>query len=335
MHSIHDNRYPTKDLGRLPPGQFSYNNSIYPSVPLPPLGHAPAAFNVSTQPEQPIVTQPLGSPKESRPKSASHPEVIQEQPPSKRSQMPVQVQQGIGNLNFNRQSSLSISQPISYMMTSIPRGLEYLATLDRLFVRQKVELLEVFLGCERKNRYQIFDASGHEIFYAKEETDFCTRFFCNNIRPFEMIIKDGHGEEVIHLKRPLACGSCLFPCCLQSIEVEAPPGNRVGTVQQEWAFCIPHYNVKNGAGEVSLHIKGPFCTSSCCSDVEFLVLTSEQGSEVGRISKQWSGIAREFFTDADNFGLSFPIDLDVKMKAVMIGACMLIDFMFFEHNHDN
>lgn len=42
------------------------------------------------------------------------------------------------------------------------------------------------------------------------------------------------------------------------------------------------------------------------------------------ISKQWSGIAREAFTDADLFGISFPMDLDVKMKAVMLGACFLI-----------
>jgi len=45
---------------------------------------------------------------------------------------------------------------------------------------------------------------------------------------------------------------------------------------------------------------------------------------VGRISKQWSGIVKEAFTDADNFGITFPMDLDVKMKAVMIGACFLI-----------
>ena len=46
--------------------------------------------------------------------------------------------------------------------------------------------------------------------------------------------------------------------------------------------------------------------------------------KVGQISKQWGGLMRELFTDADNFGVSFPADLDVRMKAVMIGACFLI-----------
>ena len=30
------------------------------------------------------------------------------------------------------------------------------------------------------------------------------------------------------------------------------------------------------------------------------------------------------FTDADNFGVTFPRDLDVTVKAVIMGACFLI-----------
>ncbi len=64
------------------------------------------------------------------------------------------------------------------------------------------------------------------------------------------------------------------------------------------------------------------------------------------MSKKWSGLAKEYFTDADNFGVqckpvhgntisqlsSFiplspnvvPMDLDVKMKAVVLAATFLI-----------
>ncbi len=54
------------------------------------------------------------------------------------------------------------------------------------------------------------------------------------------------------------------------------------------------------------------------------VLSLDESTNVGRISKQWTGLAREAFTDADNFGISFPMDLDVKIKAVLFGACFLI-----------
>jgi hypothetical protein len=54
------------------------------------------------------------------------------------------------------------------------------------------------------------------------------------------------------------------------------------------------------------------------------VLSKDGTVEVGKISKQWTGFVREAFTDTDNFGVNFPMDLDVKMKAVMLGACFLI-----------
>ena len=35
-----------------------------------------------------------------------------------------------------------------------------------------------------------------------------------------------------------------------------------------------------------------------------LQVQSSGGQEVGKISKQWSGFAKEYFTQADNFGVS-------------------------------
>lgn len=79
-----------------------------------------------------------------------------------------------------------------------------------------------------------------------------------------------------------------------------------------------------------LRISGPCVACSCCADVHFEVKSLDDKYVVGKISKHWTGLVRELFTDADNFGIQFPLDLDVKMKAVMLGACFLIDFMFFE-----
>ena len=88
--------------------------------------------------------------------------------------------------------------------------------------------------------------------------------------------------------------------------------------------------MKDHLGMEVLHIEGPVCTFKCCNDVNFKVLATDGITEVGRISKQWSGFTREAFTDADNFGISFPMDLDVRVKATLLGALFLIDFMYFE-----
>jgi hypothetical protein len=57
--------------------------------------------------------------------------------------------------------------------------------------------------------------------------------------------------------------------------------------------------------------------------------------QLGTVTKQWTGMLREAFTDADHFGITFPMDLDVKVKASLMGALMLIDFMFFEQQNNN
>ena len=77
------------------------------------------------------------------------------------------------------------------------------------------------------------------------------------------------------------------------------------------------------------------------------MLSADGTQPVGKISKQWSGLVKEYFTDADNFGIQceglsvvkimlivifvVPMDLDVKMKAVMMGACFLIVRMLLKY----
>ncbi|CAG9759969.1 unnamed protein product [Ceutorhynchus assimilis] len=211
-----------------------------------------------------------------------------------------------------------------------PPGLEYLTMIDQLLVHQKVEVLEALTGFETKNKFTIKNSLGQKVYYAIEESDCLTRNCCGPLRPFDMQILDNFKNEIIHLHRPLACDSCCFPCCLQSMEVSSPPGTIVGTVEQEWSIFCPTFAIKNASGDTVLRIEGPLCTMSICGDVEFKIMSGDGEVQVGKISKQWSGLIREVFTDTDYFGITFPMDLDARMKAVMLGACFLIDAMFFE-----
>ena len=110
-------------------------------------------------------------------------------------------------------------------------------------------------------------------------------------------------------------------------------GQLLGSVDQDWSICAPKFSVKDAAGETVLKIDGPICTFSCGSDVVFHVKTLDKETKVGKITKQWSGLAREMFTDADFFGVTFPMDLDVQIKAVLMATTFLIvssSFRFFK-----
>ena len=51
------------------------------------------------------------------------------------------------------------------------------------------------------------------------------------------------------------------------------------------------------------------------------VLSSDGSQEVGKISKKWSGLAKEYFTDADNFG--------VQCKLHYLNRVLEINFLLF------
>ncbi|KAG7329704.1 hypothetical protein KOW79_005926 [Hemibagrus wyckioides] len=226
--------------------------------------------------------------------------------------------------------------PIPQRPPGCPPGLEYLTQVDQLLVHQKVELMEALLGWETNNQYVVKNSLGQQVWLATEESDFCTRMVCGPLRSFVMHLHDGVGQEVLTLTRPLKCGSCWFPCCLQELEVQAPPGTAIGYVMQDWHPYLPKFTIRDERKRAVLRIVGPFCDCNCCSDVIFKVISLDEASVIGRISKQWAGLDTEMFTDADHFGVQFPMNLEVKMKAVVLAACFLIDFMFFEHspNHE-
>ncbi|XP_041772576.1 phospholipid scramblase 2 isoform X2 [Anopheles merus] len=285
----------------------------YPPAPYPPPGtgspYPPAAPGYGQPPQMYAPNQPYGGggyqPVMVQPGMPGHPPPVMGQP----------VPGGW--------------MPIPQGIPNCPPGLEYLTAIDQLLVHQKVELLEAFTGFETANKYTVKNTLGQKVYWAMEDTGCCNRMCCGAARAFDMKILDTYQNEVLHFNRPLRCSSCWFPCCLQTMEVTAPPGNVIGYVEQDWSILTPQFSIKNQNGETVLKISGPFCTFSICGDVEFEVL-STNGTQVGKISKQWSGLGREMFTDADHFGINFPMDLDVRVKATLLGALFLIDYMFFE-----
>jgi len=221
-----------------------------------------------------------------------------------------------------------------------PPGLEYLTQIDQILVHQAVQLLDAFTGFDCKNKFQVKNSLGQQIYYAAEESGFCERQICGSHRGFTMHIADNMGNEVLRATRQFKCcaGCCWFACancCAYEIEVEAPVGQVIGFVRQSCSPWRPRFEVMDVDHQPILKLTGPFCICECpCFDVDFNVYTMD-GEEVGRINKQWSGLAKELFTESDNFGVSFPMDLDVKAKATLLAGVFLVDMMYFAKNNQN
>lgn len=70
-----------------------------------------------------------------------------------------------------------------------------------------------------------------------------------------------------------------------------------------------------------------------CQEVDFPVYEyGRSADQIGIISKKWGGIVNEILTDADSFGVSFPLELDTKHKALFLAACFLIVSNDFDYS---
>ncbi|XP_070380837.1 phospholipid scramblase 3-like [Dermacentor albipictus] len=213
-----------------------------------------------------------------------------------------------------------------------PRGLEYLAQIDHLLVHQAIQLMEMMTSWEMQNKYVVKNTMGQFVFMAIEESGCCQRLCCGNIRSFQMTLLDYRNVQVLRLFRPLRCDcSCLCCCCLQVMDVRDASMTMMGSVRMECTIIFPNFSVLDSQANVVLLIKGPCCTTSiCCEDVVFDILARDGFTKLGAISKTYTGFIREASTDTDNFTVTFPLDLDVKIKAVLLGAVFLIDYIYFE-----
>ncbi|XP_037381724.1 phospholipid scramblase 4 [Talpa occidentalis] len=245
------------------------------------------------------------------------------------STFPIQYQPG--RYPMANQSAPVVWMPGPPLMPNCPPGLEYLAQLDNIHVLQHFEPLEMITGFETNNRYDVKNSVDQMVYVVNEDTNDFTRNTYRTLRPFVLRVTDCMGREVMTMQRPFRCTCCCF-CCpstRQELEVQCPPGVTIGFVAEHWNLCRAVYSLQNEKKENVLRVHGPCLTYGCGSDSVFEVQSLDGISTVGSIIRKWNGVLSTM-ADADHFDIHFPLDLDVKMKAMIFGACFLIDFMYFE-----
>ncbi|XP_065203650.1 phospholipid scramblase 2-like [Planococcus citri] len=201
-------------------------------------------------------------------------------------------------------------------------GLLDLSNAERLLVEQKTEVFQ------SRKRYKIKNERGRIVYYMVDEPSGCLSGSSS------MNILNLNQQEVIYLSRQRSCESvsCFPLCCgsFQKLEVRSYCGDLLGRVDEIVGWSAESYDVKDGSGNIVFKIKK--APGSCCrKSVEFKILSPDKSTEIGQIIKRWGNLRQEKFSKVDHFGVSFPFDLDVHIKAVLMGACFMIhDFHFKE-----
>ena len=196
--------------------------------------------------------------------------------------------------------------------------MEKLKSISSVIVNQQKEWGEILSGFETKNKYVVSDMSGNRMYLAAEEAgSTLLRFFLKALRPFTLVVLTESNQVVLRVIRP-------FRFYFHRAEIVDSQGKSLGVIQKRFSLLRRIYSVLNSSGEEVFQLLGPILHP-------WTFNIKNNDVEYGKITKKWSGLLKEGFTDADNFGVVFPKEWDIKLKALFLGAVFLIDFVHFEN----
>lgn len=199
--------------------------------------------------------------------------------------------------------------------------MERLSSISGLVVSQQKEWGEILTGFETKNRYAISDTSGSRLYLAAEETgSTLLRWFLKALRPFTIAVLTEDGQVILRVIRP-------FRFYFHRAEVVDSRGQTIGVIERQFSLLRRIYSVTDSSGKEGFQLFGPILHP-------WTFQIKKDGAEHGKITKKWSGLLKEGFTDTDNFGVMFPAQWDFRLKALFLGAVFLIDFVHFENKNN-
>lgn len=194
-----------------------------------------------------------------------------------------------------------------------------LANYQELVVRQTKEMLEIFTGFETANRYRILTPGGEEAMFAYEESGMLSRQFMGSHRPLSLHVIDNNGQPILNAYRN-------FFWFFSHLNVLDGSGAPLGSLHRKFGVLHRKFALLDSGGQQIAGLNGSLFRRYT------FTLNNASGQEMGRIVKQWGGILREGFTDADTFSIQFSdVEGSQEIRLLLLASAFAIDLDFFEN----
>ncbi len=194
-----------------------------------------------------------------------------------------------------------------------------LASYQELVVRQTKEMLEIFTGFETANRYRILTPEGEEAMFCYEESGMLSRQFMGSHRPLNLHVVDKDGQPILNANRN-------FFWLFSHLNVLDGSGEPIGSLHRKFGMIKRKFALLDSGGQQIAGLNGSLFRRYT------FTLNGAQGQEMGRIVKQWGGIIREGFTDADTFSIQFSdLERNQEIRLLLVASAFAIDLDFFEN----
>ncbi|KAL3320991.1 hypothetical protein Ciccas_000313 [Cichlidogyrus casuarinus] len=214
-----------------------------------------------------------------------------------------------------------------------------LGTLDFIMLRQPRSIKAIDSHKKWHNKFQLHINDEAPILFAGEVDKPSSRFLMGANRPFEIDIVDYAQNNCIKVIRPGTmnavawCGAAIR----DQVLVESPKKEKIGTVRQLPGTRRPHLEVLD-SGDVKLfEIVRPEkeTTKKWIASQEFEVRDAQGKAKLSSIIRSFAACAEKRHTDADEFFINFPPNVNRDSKAVLLAATFLLEYMFFEHSNNH
>lgn len=200
----------------------------------------------------------------------------------------------------------------------------FLSDDKRLVIRQKKELMEMFVDFETRNKYEIYTAQRRLVGYMAEmgkgvgET--LIRMFLGSHRPLHIQVFDPERRPLLTLERP-------FYWFFSTMTVVDTGGRKVGEIHKKFAWFRKIYDLHDSSGRIFAHIR-----SNIFSLWRFPFFDVGD-REVGEVTKKWGGGLKELFTDADTFLVDMSkSNFSDDQQMIAFAAAVSVDLDYFEGN---
>lgn len=190
----------------------------------------------------------------------------------------------------------------------------------KILVHQKLEIAELF-GFETRNKYEILDENHLPLAFAAEQQKgvlgFIFRHYLGHWRKFEILFFTREREIFMRARHP-------FRWFFQRLEVYDEKELYLGAIQQRFSIFSKRFDVEDSEGKLLSEVSSPLWR---IWTFEF----KERDRSVAVVTKKWSGLLNESFTDKDKFLLEYrKPNLDPTHRALILASAIFIDLQYFE-----
>ena len=201
----------------------------------------------------------------------------------------------------------------------------FLTASRRLVVEQHVRhWWEILVNWEQRNSYDISGSGagllGHMVEQGSGIASVLARVFLGSHRPLEVLVFNATDQVLLEIERP-------FYFLNSSLVVRTPAGETLGRVDSRLSLLHKAYDLRDESGRVFATIR-----SARWRPWTFPIADAS-GEQRAVISKKWAGLMKEYYTDADEFGLDLgDYGWTLPQRAVIVAAMISIDYDYFENN---